>query len=488
MATPQPPTKKQRLDIASLLAPPTPLAPSKHEELPALLTADRTWAAAKKITSQMSTGAVPLTILTGFLGAGKSTILNYILKAPHKLRIAVLINEFGAIDIDSKLVDTSNAFQNDDPVVLDNGCICCTVSNGFIDAITRILDASAKSGSRPDYIIVETTGLANPKPIVDSIQETELREEIYVDQVLTAVDSSVWTSDHYSSPTAKQQIEAADTVLLTKTDLIQGDALLDTVIDSIISIRPNARILRSQAGYVPLAALFDLDIAAGVKENGNPDPERKIPSKAGEVTANGDSQWEDHKLDAGMEKRDIPKVHGIKIQESNLDGIVSNETHICSGSHDHKHGESCHHNHEAQQEKSHLEKEGFTSISFSCKDPLSLRRFRQDFMEGLPDGVFRAKGLLWFQNYESRFIFHWSGSRFNVDEGDWPDGVEKSNQLVVIGRDLDEGAITALLKSCMARLGEESESPEESDDDDDGASVDEDDAGATDTNASGAVP
>jgi Cobalamin synthesis protein cobW C-terminal domain len=112
-------------------------------------------------------------------------------------------------------------------------------------------------------------------------------------------------------------------------------------------------------------------------------------------------------------------------------------------------------------------------------------------MEGLPDGVFRAKRLLWFQNYESRFIFHWSGSRFNVDEGDWPDGVGKSNQLVVIDRDLEEGAITALLQSGMARLGEESESPEESDEDvdaDDGASLDEDDAGVSGANVSDAVP
>jgi G3E family GTPase len=492
MAVTPSPLKKQRLDVAALLAPPAPAAPLEDDAVPALLTADRTWAAAKNITSQMRTGAVPLTILTGFLGAGKSTILNYILKAPHKLRIAVLINEFGDIDIDSKLVDTSTSFQDGDPVVLDNGCICCTVSNGFIDAITRILSTSADIGSRPDYIIVETTGLANPKPIVDSIQETELRDEVYVDQVLAAVDSSIWTGEHYNSPTAKRQIENADTVLLTKTDLVQDETSLSAVIDSIISIRPNARIIRSQAGYVPIGALFDLDSLHAGEESNMTGPDSAVGGKLDQTEGiQSEKSHDATSIRAGtsgltdggarigpcndIRAKEVEtghvnthSDHNGRTTELNGNYTACEEEHGCRSCHEHEPGKPCNHDHGSQSKNSHFEEEGFSSISFVSHQPLSLSRFRQDFMEGLPAGVFRAKGLLWFQNYPSRFIFHWSGSRYNVDEGDWPTGVEKMNQLVVIGRNIDHSAITSLLNSCIVQPGQDGESVEESDQDGDG--------------------
>jgi G3E family GTPase len=463
------------MDIAGLLAPSAPSAPSPDAALPALLTADRTWASAARITAQMPRSAVPLTILTGFLGAGKSTILNYILRAPHGLKIAVLINEFGAVDIDSKLVDTSAAYKDGDPVVLDNGCICCTVSNGFIDAVRRILDSSSETGVRIDYFIVETTGLADPKPIVDSIQETELRDEIYVDQVLAAVDSSSWTSAHYGSPTAVKQIEVADTILLTKTDLVTDDAKLNTVVDSVLDVRPNARIIRSQAGYIPITALFDLDIAS------NRQPQSAMAStkaaSCAPATASGsvEKPAENINLEAsapGTRARAHASTNGSGNGTGNGNTCRDGAPHdhggggACGhGVHSHPPGEACF----EKPAKSHLEEEGFTSVSFVSHLPLSLRRFRRDFMEELPDGVFRAKGLLWFANYPSRFIFHWSGSRYNVDETEWPADVEKANQLVVIGRKIDHSQITALLETCIVNPGSE-----ETDDEDGG--VDEDDA------------
>jgi G3E family GTPase len=455
-----PASKKQRMDIAGLLAPSAPLPPPPEAALPALLTADRAWASAERITSQMPRAAVPLTILTGFLGAGKSTVLNYILRAPHGLKIAVLINEFGAVDIDSKLVDTSAAYKDGDPVVLDNGCICCTVSNGFMDAVRRILDSATETGVRIDYFIVETTGLANPQPIVDSIQETELRDELYVDQVLAAVDSSAWTKDHYDSPTAMKQIQFADTILLTKTDLVAEDSQLNAVIDSILDIRPNARILRSQAGSVPITALFDLDIGS-----------KRLPPPTRTPTATAAASTGAVAPDASAAAMLVAGEHDHPAQNGN------GHAHSHGHGHGHEHGEqeSCGHTHAPGEacggsapKKSHLEEEGFTSVSFVSELPLSLRRFRRDFMEELPDGVFRAKGLLWFANYPSRFIFHWSGSRYNVDEGEWPEDIEKNNQLVVIGRNIDHAEITALLETCIVKPGEEESEDEEDDEENEG--------------------
>jgi G3E family GTPase len=425
MASP-PPAKKQKVAIADLLAPAPPRPPQSDDAAaPALLTADGTWAAAYRIQSQMPTFGIPLTILTGFLGSGKTTILNYILSRPHNLKIAVLINEYGAIDIDSKLIDSATAFKEGDPVVLDNGCICCNVSNGFIDAIRRILE----SPRAPDYIIVETTGVADPKPVIDSIQETELRDEVYVDQVLTTVDSSAWTPVHYGSPTAKRQIESADTVLLTKTDLVKEASELQAVISSVREIRPNSRILRSQAGYVPVHALFDLAVTP---EDGTDVAERSHAA------------------------------------ERNNDDVSDQQKASCHDGHQGD-GACCHESHKHTEEDgpalvgktSHLEEEGFSSVSFKSSKPLSMTRFRRDFMEQLPDEVFRAKGLLWFSSYSSKFIFHWSGSRYNVEEGEWSERAEKLNQLVVIGRNMDGGKIRAMFEACILQPGEEDDDESE---------------------------
>lgn len=425
-----PPAKKQKMSIAELVTSAPSVPASDDVAAPSLLTADGTWAAAERIQAHVIMPGIPLTVLTGFLGAGKSTILNYILRAPHRLKIAVLINEYGAIDIDSKLVDTSTAYKEGDPVILDNGCICCTVSNGFIDALRKILESASKSGNAPDYIIVETTGLADPKPIIDSIQETELREEIYVDQVLTAVDSSAWSMEHYGSETAKRQIQVADTVLLTKTDLVEETARIEIVLQSIRQIRPNARILRSQSGYVPIHALLDLDIASKVQKSSTDDDGKGVTEES--CRAGKQSHCHSEPRHEGHEHHD---GHGK-----------------CSA--------NCEHTHEPKK-RSHLEEEGFSSVSFTTKLPLSMTRFRRDFMEELPDGVFRAKGLLWFSSFSSRFIFHWSGSRYNVEEGEWPEGIERSNQLVVIGRNLDQAAILTMLKSCVVQPGDEESDDEE---------------------------
>lgn len=451
--TSPPPAKKPKLLVSDLLAPAPPTAPaSAAAAAPALLTADGTWAAAERIRAQMPDAGIPLTILTGFLGAGKSTILNYILSAQHSLKIAVLINEYGAIDIDSKLVDTSSAYKEGDPVVLDNGCICCTVSNGFIDAVRRILEAAESSGNSPDYIVVETTGVADPKPIIDSIQETELRDEVYVDQVLTAVDSSAWTDAHYNSPTAKRQIERADTVLLTKTDLVQEGPALDAVIASVRKIRPNSRILRSQAGYVPIHALFDIDIkaaAAGASKTG--------AGKERSSTAGGNAPGGSAAASGVLGEEKQTHSHApAKGNGSQLEGHEKHGEGKGCGHAEHEHGPGgCNHPKTETKTKSHLEEEGFSSVSFTSSRPLSMSRFRSDFMDELPDEVFRAKGLLWFNSYDSKFVFHWSGSRYNVDEGQWEEGAEKCNQLVVIGRNLNKERITAMLESCVVKPGEE---------------------------------
>jgi len=409
------------------------------------------WEAAEAITRAFPRHAVPFTLLTGFLGAGKSTVLNYILRQPHGLRIAVLINELGEIDIDNQLVSAADVGEEDDVMELNNGCICCTISNSFIDAVQRILERF--KDTPPDYLIVETTGVADPEPIMNAVQATELAEELYWDQVLTVVDASQFGDDHYGSETARKQVHSADTVLLSKTDLMTPEAV-DAAVQRVIQMKPNARILRSQRGQVPVAALFDLGMSLRrepkqktVKQGAAPGPDSA--TVAGAAGANGAA------------KGGAPHSHapGEACKDHDHD---HDHDHGASGhNHSHAHG----HGHEAAAAPpTHLEREGFSTVSFAANKPFKLSTFRDKFVDTLPVGVFRAKGLLWFRHYPSRFLLQVSGKRFQMDQDVWPKGTAPNIQLVVIGRNLDRNALVASLEACLVEPLEDSEDDMTSDD------------------------
>jgi len=140
---------------------------------------------------------MPLTIITGFLGSGKTTLLNHILNHCQDLKVAVLVNEFGDINIDSQLLVS----MDEDMIELSNGCICCTINEGLVDAIYRVLERD-----KIDYLVIETTGIADPLPIILTLLGTELRELIHLDSILTLVDAEAFDEDHFDSEAALNQI------------------------------------------------------------------------------------------------------------------------------------------------------------------------------------------------------------------------------------------------------------------------------------------
>lgn len=398
--------------------------------------ASGSWEVAEAITRKMPKHAVPFTLLTGFLGAGKSTVLNYILRQPHGLRIAVLINELGEIDIDNQLVSATDVGEEDDVMELNNGCICCTISNSFIDAVQRIL--ARFKDAPPDYLIVETTGVADPEPIMNAVQATELAEELYWDQVLTVVDASQFDDAHYGSETARKQVHSADTVLLSKTDLMEPQAV-EAAVQRIINMKPSARILRSQRGHVPVAALFDLGMSL---RRGA--PEAKPPTAA--AATNGAAP------PAGDVAKTAAATNGTSPATPAVAHAHGSDGACKEDACDHDHGADGHHHSHGKASAAvptHLEREGFGTVSFSANKPFKLSTFRDKFVDTLPSGVFRAKGLLWFRHYPSRFLLQVSGKRFQMDQDMWPNGTPPSNQLVVIGRDLDREAIVRSLEACL---------------------------------------
>lgn len=192
------------------------------------------------------TTPIPLTIITGFLGAGKTTLLNRILHAEHGLRVAVLVNDFGAINIDSQLV----VGVEGETVNLSNGCICCTIRDDLIKAVLDLLQRPEP----PEYIIVETSGVSDPLEVAMSFQSIRT---VRIDSILTVLDTEQFLSlDQRYEVLALNQVGVADMVLVNKVDLVD-QSQLQQVLECIRRIVPNSRIIETIQADVPLELLLD---------------------------------------------------------------------------------------------------------------------------------------------------------------------------------------------------------------------------------------
>ena len=203
---------------------------------------------------------VPVTILTGFLGSGKTTLLNRILSEEHGKRIAVIENEFGEVGIDQALVINAD----EEIFEMSNGCICCTVRGDLI----RVLGNLMKRRDKFDYVLVETTGLADPGPVAQTFfMDDEIRAEFALDGIVTLVDAAHIEQQLGRSDESTEQIAFADILVLNKTDLVDGDAL-DRLEARLRDMNRMARVIRSERADVSVDTVlnlgaFDLDQMLG---------------------------------------------------------------------------------------------------------------------------------------------------------------------------------------------------------------------------------
>jgi cobalamin biosynthesis protein CobW len=228
---------------------------------------------------------VPATVITGFLGAGKTSLVRHLLATAEGRRLAVVVNEFGELGIDRELLLGCGdaACGEEDIVELANGCICCTVADDFLPTLTRLLDRPAP----PEHILIETSGLALPKPLVQAFAWPEIRTRTTVDGVLTVIDGAAVAAGRFADDPdaiARQraadtalahdnpleevftdQLACADLVVLNKTDLI-GPARLSVLCREIEArLRPGVKLMTAREGRLPPDVV--LGLAAAVEDN-----------------------------------------------------------------------------------------------------------------------------------------------------------------------------------------------------------------------------
>ncbi|MCG8802951.1 cobalamin biosynthesis protein CobW [Tenacibaculum finnmarkense] len=330
---------------------------------------------------------IPITIVTGFLGVGKTTLVHNMLKNANGKRIAVLVNEFGEVDVDGQLIASSECGeQGCNLVQLPNGCICCTVQEEFLPSMLQLLERKEEI----DHIVIETSGLSMPKPLVKAVNWPDLKPHITIDAVITVVDAvGVATGEicdrervqaqrladdslDHETPIEElflDQLVCADLVLVSKRDLVDDQKFEE--IEKLISdkARPNIKIIPVENGELDNTLLLGIEASA---------------------------------------EDDVDNRHSI------------HEEHHKSGNH---------HHHNDDIKTVLLEYSETTDIKVLVKD---LKKLVEDHE------IYRIKGFVNIPNKPMRMVLQGVGARFDYYfERPWGENEERKTSLVVIGKNIE---------------------------------------------------
>ncbi|CAE8597279.1 unnamed protein product [Polarella glacialis] len=428
----------------------------------------------RKVTGILSVGQIPVTILTGFLGAGKTTLLNYILTAQHGKKYAVIENEFGAVAIDNQLLDQAVGKLDtvESITVLDNGCLCCTVRDDLIAAIKDIIktveDRYAKgiTDAMLDGILIETTGMADPGPIVKTFgMDDDVKKYCKIDGIVTVVDCKHFLTQLNRERTDgsvnenAQQVGFADKLLLNKIDVCDRAKIDETraVIRGINSFVPILECcLSKKPNEVPLGELLAIeafDAAKLLMQQGGQDevnlvkaPEDGHGTGHGEGHGDGENHGEGHggghegSHEGGHGDCASDEAHG-EAQEGHGGGHGGGPPAQEAG-HGHSHVAS---RHDTDVKSMVLEKEG------AGIDMHKFDKFLGKIIEERSVDLYRYKGVLAAMQADKMILYILQGVHDMPEitfSGEWPEGKPVKTQVVLIGRKLDQQRYRKEFEAC----------------------------------------
>lgn len=330
---------------------------------------------------------IPITILTGFLGSGKTTLLNEIIKQNKNIKFGLIVNEFGEIGIDGQLIVDSG----EEMVEISNGCVCCVVRKDLQDTVSKLLEKNI------DYILIETSGLAEPAPVAQTFAMDDLQGKINLDGVVCLVDALNYSVTEQNYRIALEQMAFADIIVLNKVQE-QTDTELELLRKLIIKTNPEAAIIEN-GGEINTKLLIDTGV------------------------------WSIDKLTEAESKEDHEHIH-----------------HEDHGHEGHKHDQIEH-----KHEHHHHEHDDVDEVVFTTTKTLDPNKLDAWLQTSFPKNVIRAKGFLKLQTNsgENLFVFQLVGAGKSLKpfEPTRKDFDYNTSRIVLIGKDLDKDGILADLEN-----------------------------------------
>lgn len=402
----------------------------------------------------MEQKTIPVLLLTGYLGSGKTTLVNHILTNERGIRFAVIVNDIGEVNIDASLIQKGGIVNSDDDslVALQNGCICCTLKMDLVKQICDII-----STDKFDYIVIEASGICEPAPIAQTICSMQAMQQLHtlpamprLDCICTVVDALRLRDEFECGEVLGrkdiededienliiQQIEFCDMILLNKVSEV-SEKDVRKIRTIVRAIQPGAKIIDCDFANVPIDTLINIHLF---------DFEKVATS----------ATW-------------VREIEGIEV-EADADDHDEHEHH-----HEHEHEHNHHDHHHHHHDEGEAEEYGIGTFVYFARRPFDLDKFDFYVDRYWPKEVIRTKGICYFkQNTDMSYLFEQAGKQKRITEAgcwyatapkeeleqflamdpglrrDWDEKYgDRMQKIVFIGRNMDKDAICKMLDSCL---------------------------------------